>query len=624
MCGIVGARGTTDGATLSAMLDLIDHRGPDGEGRFVDEDTGVMLGARRLAIVDLDGGDQPVTNEDGTVVVTFNGEIYNHEALREELRHAGHRFRSACDTEVLVHLWEDEGPGMVERLDGMFAFAVWDADADRLFLARDRLGIKPLYYGLTPRGVVWASEIPPLLAAGVDRRLDPAAVYDYFRLEYTPWPRTLFASVRKLPPGAVAEVTRDGVETHRYWTPSVGSASSVGSVAAASARLRDLLEGSVERRLMADVPVGAFLSGGLDSSAITALMTERTDDLRTFAVTFPGQPYDEGAEARLVADALGTDHHEVAVDLASLSGFEELVGRLSEPPSHVQFLPILALSRLTRDQGVDVALAGEGADELFGGYPRYRHVRRARPLVGTLPGPVYDVADRFAGHSPLRRDYLGYLAGLRSPETAVLEHDCGFDCLRPRPDAILDTRYDDRTSGLVESVRTAIDGVTDDAAQAMMAWDVAHLLPDYVLFKTDHTSMAASLEVRVPFLDHRLVAFAHRLPVDYRVTPGDEKAVLRRAVADLLPRPILERRKYGMGIPVGEWFRTDEDAIARWLDEARLEATPYVDPERVDALWADHRRGRVDHGRTLWTVVSFVAWYHAVVAERPVERAAAR
>jgi len=615
VCGIAGVAGWTDEAVLGEMLARLEHRGPDGEGRFVDEDAGVMLGARRLAIIDLARGDQPVTNEDGTVVVAFNGELYNHAALRDRLREAGHRFRSACDTEVLVHLWEEEGPALVERLDGMFAFSIWDAEAGTLFLARDRLGIKPLYYSDTPDGLVWGSEVPALLAAGVDTALDPAAVYNYFRLGYVPWPRTLFASVASLPPGGLALLTPDGLTVRRYWRLGASGSPSATSVGQAARQLRGLLETAVERRLMADVPVGTFLSGGLDSSAVTALVARRTDDLSTFSVAFPGEPFDESGQARAVADALGTDHHEVAVDLDALTGFGDLVGRLSAPPSHVQFLPIYALSQLARREGVTVALAGEGADELFGGYPRYRQVHRTRWLVGTMPDLAYAAAGRLSRVTPVGHLPLAYLAELRSGEAAVHQHACGFDRFRPPPEAYLDTALDDETAGLAGTIRTAMaTSAGSSPGQYLMAYDVAHLLPDFVLYKSDHTSMAASLEVRVPFLDHRIVEFAHRLPAGVRIVPADEKAVVKRAVRDLVPRSVIEREKYGMGLPVDDWFRSDHDGIARWLSESRLAETPFVDADRVLERWADHRHGRGRYGRMLWTMLAFVAWYHEVVA----------
>lgn len=620
MCGIAGAFGSVDESALGGMLAELHHRGPDDEGRFVDEDAGVMLGARRLSVVDPGGGAQPMYSEDGSVVAVCNGEIYNHESIREWLREEGHRFGTDCDVEVVVHLWEEVGRGFVDHLDGMFAVALWDGRSGTLVLARDRMGIKPLYYAGTGGALVWASEIPALLAAGVDRRLDPAGVYNYFRLEYAPAPRTLLADVRKLPPGHVAvlpagEATGspvDALRTRRYWSLPSDGATSVDGFDAAARKLRRLLSGSVRRRLMADVPVGAFLSGGLDSTAVVGLMADHVPEPETFAVRFPGEEFDESAQARFVADHFGTDHHEVDIELSDLERLESIAPRLSEPPGHVQFLPILALSELARDRGVRVALTGGGADELFGGYYRYEVVPRRRRRVSPLPDASFDIADAAAAVAPVGERPLRYLGGLRDDETALRRLNCGFNRL-PRPEAFLDTGMDDARSGLDEAVADAMDQAAyDDTAHRMTTYDLAYVLPDYVLFKTDHTSMLASLEARVPFLDRRIVEFAHRLPPEYRFA-GDRKALLKRAVADVVPERIRSREKHGMGIPVREWFRSDRDFVGRWLAPSTLESTPYLDADRVRDRWRQHRQGAANHGRMLWQTLAFVVWYHTLV-----------
>jgi asparagine synthase (glutamine-hydrolysing) len=619
MCGIAGLLGRTDEKTLSEMLERLHHRGPDDEGRFVDEDDGILMGSRRLAIVDVAGGGQPIRNEDGSVVAVCNGEIYNHDALRERLGAAGHRFESNCDVEVIVHLWEEVGERLVDHLDGMFAFSLWDGTTGTLVLARDRIGIKPLYYAETDDGVVWGSEIPALLAAGIDARLDPAAVYNYFRLEYTPSPQTLLADVRKLPPGSVAVVTPEDttgpasehVTPRRYWSLPSGGVPSASSMDGAVRKLRRLLSDSTERRLMSDVPVGGFLSGGLDSTATVGLMAEHESDLKTFAVRFPGEPFDESDEARFAADHFGTDHYEVDVELSSLEHLERLVSHLSEPPRHRQFLPMYALSRLARQQGVRVALSGGGADELFGGYSRYEVVPARRRRVSRLPGVVHDLADHAAGVVP--GQHLSYLAALKDDTTALRRLNCGFN-RRPKTDEFLETGTEDGKSERNDAVDTAMErAVYDDTAHRMMTYDLAYMLPDYVLHKTDHTSMAASLEARVPYLDRRVVEFAHRLPTEYKLN-GTRKAVLKRATADVVPERIRSREKYGMGLPVHEWFRSENDAVARWLTESNLEETPFLDADKVLERWAEHRRKQAHHGYMLWGTLAFVAWYQTVVA----------
>jgi asparagine synthase (glutamine-hydrolysing) len=617
MCGIVGAYGWTDETRLASMLDCIEHRGPDGEGSYLDRDAEVMLGARRLSIVDLAGGSQPQWNEDETVGVVFNGEIYNHDTLRASLQRNGHRFDSRCDTEVLVHLWEEDGEGMVDSLDGMFAFAIWDRDAKTVFLARDRLGIKPLYLGETDEGYVWGSELPVLLSAGVDRRIDPTAVYNHFALEYTPGSQTLLADVRKVEPGHSIRIGPDGIDERTYWSLLDCDATDVtGSLDAAADRLFDLLERSVQKRLMADVPLGAFLSGGLDSSAVVGIASRLTDDpLKTYSITFDDDDLDESAHARLVADHFGTDHHEIDINLSSMELFGEMVRYLGEPTGHLQMLPIYALAgRASED--VKVALAGEGADELFAGYHWYQSVPQRKRSVTFLPDFVHDIADVAAPHTPVGSEHLRYLAGLKNDTEILLNHVCGFTTFRPDPGEFLRVSETAETSGLrttVEEITTRVDEQTLE--QYMSTFETRYTLPDYHLYKADHMSMAQSLEVRVPFLSTEIVEFAHGLPTRHKVTEGGVKRVLKRAVSDLLPDPILNREKLGMQAPVEEWFRADHAAIETWFTREKLAATPYINPEEVTALRDGHRRGSRSVGRTLWMILTYVAWYHTFVDE---------
>ncbi len=620
MCGIAGVFGWTDEGTLDTMLDWIEHRGPDEDGSVIDRDAGLMMGARRLSIVDLESGSQPKYSEDETVAVVFNGEIYNHADLRESLERQGHRFDSRCDTEVLVHAWEEWGTEMAEHLDGMFAFSVWDREADSVFLARDRLGIKPLYYGRSGEGIAWGSELPTLLVAGVDRTVDPTAVFNHFSLEFTPSPRTLLSSVRKLPPGHSALLTADGVEERQYWDLlSLDAGTSTHSIASAADRVVDLLEQSVERRLMADVPVGAFLSGGLDSSAVVGIASELKDDpLRTFSVSFSEDRLDESDEARLVADHFGTNHTEVPIDLSSMELFGEMVRHLGEPTGHLQMLPLYALSQRASED-VKVALAGEGADELFGGYPWYRNLPKRKRQFSMVPGVAHDVAGALAPHVPVGSKHLRHFAGLKDDTEMLLNHVCGFSAHRPDPGAFLAEDLDQSAgeSGLRDSVTEITDRVDDgDFVQRISAYETAYTLPDYHLYKADHVTMAASLELRVPFLSTDLVEFAHSLPADQKATESTVKRVLKRAVRDLLPDEIVDRKKMGMRPPVEDWFEDDHEAIETWFAEERLRNAPYLDADRALALRSAHRRGERSVGRTLWTILTYVAWYHTLVDER--------
>lgn len=607
MCGIAGAWGVANKEVLEDMLSCIHHRGPDEGGAFVDRDAGVMLGTRRLSIVDLDGGSQPVSNENGTVVVSFNGEIYNQMALRADLMAEGHRFDTDSDTEVLAHLWEEYGTRMPEHLNGMFAFAVWDATAETLFLARDRLGIKPLYYAIVGDVVWWGSELTTLLAAGVDRSIDERAAYNYFYLRFSPAPRTLFSAIEKVPPGTSLLLDADGTTTHRYWelepTATPGDADWIAT------RVRRTLENAVGRRLMADVPLGAFLSGGLDSSAVVGIMSAATDDpVRTFSIGFADEAFDESSEARVVADHFGTDHHEYTVDLDSMDVFDEAIRTLGEPLADPALLPTTLLSHRAREE-VKVVLTGEGADELFGGYWYYTTVPKHRKHLSWAPGPVFDISKAIAGATPYGRKYFDFLASLRSDEEILLGVARKY---RLEPEAYVDSEMNPRRAGLTELLDDAVSRANDTTQDKLTAYDMHYPLPDNLLYKVDQATMGASLEARVPFLDHSLVELVYGLPPKLK-TGGGRKALLKRAVADLLPERTVKREKHGFEVPIGSWFRHDSDAIARWMTEERLEAAPYVDADRVFDLWNDHRRGRRSCEHALWKVLNYVVWYERIV-----------
>ena len=608
MCGIVGVYGD-EATAIDEMLDCIPHRGPDDTGQFVDESVPLAMGAQRLSIVGLDSGSQPVFNEDGSVGVVFNGEIYNYPTLRSELEASGHTFETDCDTEVLVHLWEEAGPDFPERLNGMFAFSLWDRNQETLFLARDRLGIKPLYVAYRDGRVVWGSEIPALLAAGVDRTVDERAVYNYFSLKYSPWPRTLFESIEKVPPGTSVQVSDDGVDRRRYWhleaTPRDMSKQS------AVERTRSLLETSVERRLMADVPVGAFLSGGLDSTAVVGLLDERTTaPVQTFSVGFQGDRYDESSEARWVADHFGTDHSELTVDLSSMDAFGDVVRHFGEPLSDPAMLPTAMLAAHASDS-VKVVLTGEGADELFAGYDYFRRLSRDRGRFGRLPSVAFTIADIAEQLTPAGAKYLRYLASLQSDEEAILSWARGYGTL---PEAYLDTDHSPETSGLRELVQEAIENGATDTLQRVSAFYIRHWLADDLLYKVDHTTMAASLEARVPFLDHELAEFVYSVPSEYKLD-GSYKPLLNSAVSDVVPDRIRAREKHGFQVPIRRWFRESHEAIDRWLTEDRVAAAPYLDADRVFTLLSAHQSERADHRGALWKTLNYVAWYHVHARE---------
>ncbi|WP_254280367.1 asparagine synthase (glutamine-hydrolyzing) [Haloarcula marina] len=609
MCGIAGVHGWVDEGRLDEMLSCIRHRGPDEGGRHIDEKAGVMLGMRRLSIVDLAGGSQPIYNEDDTVAVVFNGEIYNRDSLRAELESVGHRFTTDSDTEVLVHGWEEWGQSLPERLNGMFAFAVYDETDESVFLARDRLGIKPLYVATVDDGFAFASELRQLLRAGVTREVDPRAVHNFFSVRYTPGSETLLSAVEKVDPGTSLLVTDEGVERRRYWELSPSPVR--GSRGDIAGQVRDLLELSVERRLMADVPVGAFLSGGLDSSAIVGLASERYDgDLQTFSVGFQQAEADESEEARFVADHFGTDHHELTVDIDDMSVFSDLVAHYGEPLADAAALPTMLLSEYAAEN-VKCVLTGEGADELFAGYHRHRLLPKHRQYARHVPSPAFDAVGAVAEHAgPLRRP-LRYAASLESDERAILESARRY--ADERPEMYLSTGHDTASSGLTGKVETATARAGNDTLQRLTAYDISYWLPDDLLYKVDRASMAASLEARVPFLDHELVEYAYNVPTEYKL--DGYKRALTDAVDDVVPARILDRDKHGFNVPVSEWFREDHEAIAGWLTETHVETAPYIDSDRVFDLRRAHRHGDADHGMTLWKVLTYVAWYHEFLVE---------
>ncbi|HET6277193.1 MAG TPA: asparagine synthase (glutamine-hydrolyzing), partial [Candidatus Polarisedimenticolia bacterium] len=522
MCGIAGVFNfrddrPADPALVESMTDVLAHRGPDDRGFYFSGPLG--LGMRRLSIIDLQGGGQPIGNEDGSVQIVFNGAIYNHRALRRELEGRGHRFRTRSDTEAIVHGYEEYGPEVVQRLNGMFAFALWDASLRRLFLARDRLGIKPLYYAETVSGIVFASELKGILEApDVDTDLDPVALQQYLAWEYIPAPATPFRSARKLLPATRLLVDRDGVRSQAYW--QLAAAAPIADPGEAREGLRWHLQRSVRLRLEADVPVGAFLSGGLDSSILVATLASiREQPIHTFSIGFAEDDFNEVGYARAVARRFGTLHEEEILRPNCLDLIEEVAGFLDEPFADNSIIPTYLVSRLAR-RSVKVALSGDGADELFGGYDRYKADRIAA-LYSRLPAAVRGAMGRWLGDGPdLHPSKRGTLrTRLRKLGNALalpahLEH----------------ARFMVRSTAALQPgfLQSAID--RHDADAWMAPWtdafrqspfepglarqqsvDVRTYLLDDILFKTDRASMAASLEARVPYLDHELVEYAFRI-----------------------------------------------------------------------------------------------------------------
>jgi asparagine synthase (glutamine-hydrolysing) len=609
MCGIVGYVGwggspQASEADLRLMCGAIRHRGPDGEGHFVA--PGVALGMRRLSVIDVAGGDQPIGNEDGSVQVVFNGEIYNYRELRGRLLAGGHRLATRSDTETLVHLYEDDGDRLVHALRGMFAFAIWDARRQRLLLARDRLGIKPLYYWERPGGLAFASELRAFLALeAFPRRLDRAAIGEYLALGYVPEPDCIFEGVKKLHPGHTLSWDRErGTEVVRYWSPVRAEAVKIDEREAIE-ELRRLLADAVRCHLEADVPLGAFLSGGLDSSTVVALMSRQMDrPVQTFSIGFEEPEFNEAPAASAVAQALGTEHREVIVRPDADVLVEDIVRFFDEPFADSSALPTYLVARLARED-VTVALSGDGGDELFGGYTRYTEVLRRRQLrPAVLRTLIRGVATRLP-HATRGRNRLLDLARLRRGRFAAtvaspLRVSDGGVALRDiaADGGVLDT--------LLDRWFDQLDG--RDFATQMMLVDTMSYLPGDILTKVDRTTMAVSLEARVPLLDHRLVEFVVALPSRLKIRDRTGKWILRKAIAGLVPPNVLEKPKQGFAVPLNRWFRNDlRYRVERFL-RADSPIYEFVDRSAVRRAATEHRLRRRDHSHLLWKLLVLDLW----------------
>jgi asparagine synthase (glutamine-hydrolysing) len=623
LCGVVDLDGAVpEERVLAAMGGAFAHRGPDAEGivRLPGGPVGVGLAHRRLAIIDLSpSGAQPMTNEDETLWIVLNGEIYNFRELRKDLEGRGHPFKSQSDTEVILHLYEEQGERCVESLDGMFAFALWDGRRRRLLLARDRAGKKPLFYTRVGRRFAFASEVKALLTYPLrDAALDTDTFPHYFAFGYPPAGRTFYRDVRELLPAHRLTLDAEGTERiSRYWDVSFRPAAAPPTDAPATARVRELLTAAVEKRLVADVPVGAFLSGGIDSSAVVALMARLTGGrVRTFSLGFAGDPaFDETAWARRVAAHCGTEHTEFVVEPSAVGLVERLVRHHDGPFGDSSAIPTFLVSELTR-RHVTVALTGDGGDEIFAGYLRFQAsvaaerlprwmARAGARIASALPEPA-------GYHHPLRRARRFFTAASLPLLSRLREWNAVFGEDLP---ALLPAA---RWPGLGGALEFPADAVrTDGLTPLSRVLDVNFrtYLPGDLLVKTDRCSMAHGLEARSPFLDTALVEYAASLPDDLKLRRGVTKYVLKRAVADLLPADIVHRSKRGFGVPLGAWFRGAlRDYVNDLLVAPGARAHTYVDAAYVRRLVADHQAGRHDYGHKLWSLVTFEAWLRKTAA----------
>ncbi|MEP6909363.1 MAG: asparagine synthase (glutamine-hydrolyzing) [Actinomycetota bacterium] len=642
MCGICGILGTSDGFAVdeelvTTMRELIHHRGPDDGGSWHLPGQRVALAHRRLSIIDLSpAGHQPMSNEDGTVWLTFGGEIYNHMDIRPELEAKGHAYRSHTDTETIIHLYEEEGPRCVERLHGMFHYAIWDTRTRELHLARDRLGKKPIYYAQPDGGFVFGSEIKALLAhPSLTPELDEEAFFHYLTFVCTPAPMTMFKGIRKLGPAERMTVRADGsTEIETYWTPmsQAVSAEIAGlSEPELAERLLEILRESIRRRMMSDVPFGVFLSGGLDSSTNVALMSELMDEpVRTFSVGFDEHEhgrYNELPYARKIADLFGTDHHEVVIDSDDLESFlPQLIYQQDEPLADWVAVPLHYVSKLARDNDTVVVQIGEGSDELFHGYQSYishaRFQERYWPPFQRVPRPlrrgISRAANAFArrsgrgfahaqaiedaaeGRMPFWGGAIAYQGELKE---RVLSNG------RPHPDSY----------AIVERLwrQAERDLPGADLLQKMTYLELKNRLAELLLMRVDKMTMLHGVETRVPFLDVDLVEFALALPPEMKVRDGSGKYLLKKAVGGLLPDEIVNRRKQGFSAPVSEWFREGLGERARKeIRESSLVERGLLDYQAIDDLWEAHRAGRGDWAFQLWNIYNVSAWHDRWVAGR--------
>jgi asparagine synthase (glutamine-hydrolysing) len=630
MCGIAGELRLTPGERPSrdrvrAMCDVMVHRGPDSFGEFSHGE--VAFGMRRLAIVDVAGGQQPLGNEDGSIQVVCNGEIYNSPGLMKELEARGHRLRTRSDVEVIAHLYEEDGVDVAARLDGMFAFALWDAKAHRLVLGRDRAGIKPLYVTRIGDRLAWGSEAKCLLAGGLDPQIDVQALHDYLTLGYVPGPASIFAGVEQLPAGhvLVAEPGR-APDVRRFWSlrGHVAPTPERRSEADWRDELMRTLRGAVESHLMSDVPLGVFLSGGLDSGTIVALMHELgVSPIRTFTIGFEEKSFSETDEAREVARQFGTEHHELIVRPDAVALLPRLVRSFDEPFADSSAIPVYHVSELAR-RHVKVVLSGEGGDEVLAGYETYR-ARRVAAMYARLPQAIGGrllpaVVRRLpVSHAKVSFDYKAkrFVTGAYLPPAAghlwwktILDEDTKAGL------------YADGVAGGLEPTARLFEALFDESdgneLDSLQYIDAKLYLPADILVKVDRMSMLHSLEARVPFLDRSMLELTRRIPSHLRLRGMTTKYLLRRAMADRLPTAVVRGKKRGFNVPMPAWLAGSlRDFTRDTLSPQRIRRQGLFRPAAVERLVNDHIGRRRDHSRAIWTLLVLSVWQDEILRDVP-------
>ena len=625
MCGIAGfadrgagspSRREADFSLVHRMCEVIRHRGPDDEGIHVE--PGVGLGMRRLSIIDLSTGHQPIHNEDEAIWLVFNGEIYNYRELRTELEQAGHRFYTASDTETIVHAYEQWGEDCFRRLRGMFGIAIWDRRSRTLLLARDRAGIKPLHYAEHGDRLFFGSELKSLLAAGaVDGTIDLESLDHYLSFLYTPRDRSIFKGVNKLPPGHLLR-WHDGQSSIRAFWQIDARESFRGTADEAAEELRRVMADAVRSHMVSDVPLGAFLSGGVDSSAVVGFMAEASErPVKTFSIGFDDPEFDELEHARAVAKHFATEHHEFVVRPDALGILDQLIGHFDEPFADSSAIPTWYVSEIAR-RHVTVVLSGDGGDELFGGYDRYLpHPRVARFDRLPIPGRrgIASAVWPLLPHGVQGKNFLRHVA--RDDNGRFLESIALFR--EDEKDALYTASFRAQLNGTRAEDRLGrhfdrFDGLP--AQSRMMRFDFETYLPEDVLTKVDRMSMAHSIESRVPLLDNEVIDFAATLPTNLKIHQGRRKHVMKEALKGLVPTAILDRKKQGFGVPLGAWFRGGlTDVFADVLGSARTRQRGYFEPAFINRIVQEHLSGRRDHTLQLWQLLVFELWHRHYLDE---------
>lgn len=629
MCGIAGMFGPEGAMSpgerrglVTQMCSVIEHRGPDDDGFYID--GGLAIGMRRLSIIDLVTGRQPISNEDGSIWIVFNGEIYNFQELRDDLIRRGHTFQTGTDTEAIVHLYEDEGERCVERLRGMFAFAIWDKRERKLFIARDRVGVKPLHYCLAGETLVFASEIKSILQhPAITREVNLEAISDFLTFGYVPDPASAFRGIFKLEPGHTLTFKDGRLSTRRYWDFQYnqnGAGEPPREESYYTERIRELIAESVRLRLISDVPLGAFLSGGIDSSTVVAMMARQMDrPVKTFSIGFTESSFDELHYARITARHFNTEHHEFIVTPDVCKIVEEIIWHHDEPFADVSSIPTYIVSKMAREH-VTVILSGDGGDELFGGYDRYL-VDRKREVFERIPRLLRRTLMRKASRALPRAAY-----GKNFLRNIALDSDARY------VDSISCFDEDAKRNLLSPNVRHWLEGRdSSDAFRRLLAaphsserldhllyLDSKTYLPGDILTKVDRMSMAHSIEAREPLLDHKLIEFVQTIPASLKLRGSVSKHILKSAVSGLVPDEIINRQKQGFGVPIRRWFNNElRELLYDTLTDSRTRQRGYFNQKAVEEILDEHRRGRRDNSTHLWGLLTLELWHRAFIDRTP-------